>query len=585
MAAIKVDRLPWANVRHFGASPSKTWSQNAAAFEAAEASLPNGGTLIVPKGTYSVSYRCRTQRVTIRGEGWGTVLKTPDGATTPTSQGDTAGQLAANDCPVRLLADHCTVEDLRIDGNAAGNGIATRTSDVQNRTFDGVGIYANYCTVRGCYIHDTIGHKVIVWNDSWHDATAPAANAARTGCVIENNLISGTSWRAGLDIASTQGVGASFDQKMNYGHRITGNVVIGSTTLPDGSAAPSGGITVHTGWDIIVSDNIVYDGYISIHTASRRVTASNNWLKGGSGITVSSAASGAVHSSEVAILGNTIRDSAAASNGIQLDVADDCLVAANTILNAAQFGIIYKDCTRCTIRGNVLKGCVGRGIEQSSSGTTSTYMAIDGNTVLDTTGTYGIYFRDLRDSTICNNRVRNCQIGIGGSNASANRLDVNGNTVWGTSSNGMEVGAQNSNVNGNRIRSAGANGLVIQRATTHARWNHIDDPAARGISVSAGATGCVLVGNRINDAASNLAIEPVADTVCEDNWGYNYAAAMPTGGTFPAGCFVKNTASGAILGTAGSRYTLAGWRRITSLTPAAHVAGTDWVEVRELTGT
>jgi hypothetical protein len=38
-----------------------------------------------------------------------------------------------------------------------------------------------------------------------------------------------------------------------------------------------------------------------------------------------------------------------------------------------------------------------------------------------------------------------------------------------------------------------------------------------------------------------------------------------------------------ILGTAGSRYTIVGWRRLT--TGTGHVLGTDWAEMRVLTGT
>lgn len=63
---------------------------------------------------------------------------------------------------------------------------------------------------------------------------------------------------------------------------------------------------------------------------------------------------------------------------------------------------------------------------------------------------------------------------------------------------------------------------------------------------------------------------------------YAAVAAMPTSGTYYTGDFVQNSAP-AILGTPGSRYVIEGWKRITN--GSTHVAGTDWVEKRFLTGT
>ena len=57
---------------------------------------------------------------------------------------------------------------------------------------------------------------------------------------------------------------------------------------------------------------------------------------------------------------------------------------------------------------------------------------------------------------------------------------------------------------------------------------------------------------------------------------------LPASGYYISGTFVEN-ANPVVLGTAGSRYTLTGWWRLT--TGNAHVLNTDWVEVRSLTGT
>lgn len=60
------------------------------------------------------------------------------------------------------------------------------------------------------------------------------------------------------------------------------------------------------------------------------------------------------------------------------------------------------------------------------------------------------------------------------------------------------------------------------------------------------------------------------------------ANAMPTTGTYVYGHITENTTP-TILGTVGSRYIIMGWARLN--TGSAHVANTDWTEMRALTGT
>lgn len=61
-----------------------------------------------------------------------------------------------------------------------------------------------------------------------------------------------------------------------------------------------------------------------------------------------------------------------------------------------------------------------------------------------------------------------------------------------------------------------------------------------------------------------------------------YASVMPTSGTFSAGDVVWNNAP-SVLGSAGSRYIILGWKRITN--GSGNVLNTDWVQMRSLTGT
>ena len=58
---------------------------------------------------------------------------------------------------------------------------------------------------------------------------------------------------------------------------------------------------------------------------------------------------------------------------------------------------------------------------------------------------------------------------------------------------------------------------------------------------------------------------------------YTATTAAPTAGTYSQGDFIPNKTP-TELGTAGSKYTLAGWRCVASGTPGT------WVQVRDLTG-
>lgn len=61
-----------------------------------------------------------------------------------------------------------------------------------------------------------------------------------------------------------------------------------------------------------------------------------------------------------------------------------------------------------------------------------------------------------------------------------------------------------------------------------------------------------------------------------------FADGVPTAGTYVRGHMVRNNNVG-LLGTAGNRYIVTGWTRLT--TGTNHVVGIDWIEHRVLTGT
>jgi hypothetical protein len=61
----------------------------------------------------------------------------------------------------------------------------------------------------------------------------------------------------------------------------------------------------------------------------------------------------------------------------------------------------------------------------------------------------------------------------------------------------------------------------------------------------------------------------------------NAASSVPTTGSWAKGDFVRNSAP-AEAGSAGSKYVVTGWLRLTS--GSNNVLNTDWVATRSLTG-
>lgn len=76
---------------------------------------------------------------------------------------------------------------------------------------------------------------------------------------------------------------------------------------------------------------------------------------------------------------------------------------------------------------------------------------------------------------------------------------------------------------------------------------------------------------------------PTSATFCQVlNTCLVASSSVPTAGKYLTGMFVANS-NPSVSGTAGSRYTVQGWSRLTN--GSGHVLNTDWAEVRALTGT
>jgi hypothetical protein len=86
---------------------------------------------------------------------------------------------------------------------------------------------------------------------------------------------------------------------------------------------------------------------------------------------------------------------------------------------------------------------------------------------------------------------------------------------------------------------------------------------------------------RLNYESTDSGVTFYGDVMTIDWVDQLILAAMPASGAFVAGDFVRKAVP-AEVGTAGSKYMVVGWTRIT--TGTNHVLGTDWLEERVLTG-
>jgi hypothetical protein len=99
--------------------------------------------------------------------------------------------------------------------------------------------------------------------------------------------------------------------------------------------------------------------------------------------------------------------------------------------------------------------------------------------------------------------------------------------------------------------------------------------------LSSGITNINAVGNVANNGKAIVYYRRTANYTTRGMQKDTYDEAMPTTGTYNAGdiCWKVNPFEN---GTAGSRYILHGWRRLS--TGSAHVLNVDWAEMRMLTG-
>ena len=415
---------------------------------AIDALPPTGGEVYVRPGLYVEAVQMNKPNTILRGT-WDSIVKMPDNAIK-----------WETDSPIRIFADGCVVDGLRIDGNRQNNPHLDDTDlGVQA---DGVSIYASNVTVKNCWVHDCCGHGIIVWNFPfpWEGERAGelASGGARSQVRILNNRVERCPNRANIDIASLWGGGTPPPQdKINHNCTISGNF------------SPDGNIVLHTANDCIITGNRAK--FISAHTHCRNVTVTDNIVGNIRILAVTDAIvannnvgpyqeiygigvdRGSVH---VVISNNIVKDISGSSDtaGIKVINGNDVTITGNFVmnsnynidamnLNAVNVRIENNTVRNGTkgilpgfgtvVRGNDIQGASVRGIERT--GNEYHNVLVESNTISNCR--QGIRFLS-HGNVIRKNIIRDCEL------------------------NGIEVMGKDNAILDNRVHGEGAEFVGIQ---------------------------------------------------------------------------------------------------------------------------
>jgi len=453
------------------------------ALNAALAALPEGSIVYFEPGTYVAALRMVIPNTTLLGT-WAATIKVPNGATSH-----------VNDACVRILADGCTVEKLKLNGNKAGNpGIDD--SDL-GRQSDGVGIYANRATVRGCRIYDTIGHKIIVWNQAF--APTGTAKGARSYFTIEGNHITGFSWRASIDVASTDVTAPVNNNGIIRGNFVDGNMMV-----------------VHTGYDLLFDGNVILstsgqEGGLSVHTNSKRVVCRDNIIGPGSlGLATSN------NCEAIEFSGNKLYNTTGAAILLSYGTG---LVAKDNMIHTTGSGSAGVQCISVdggAVCDNTIISAGGRSVYTTSS---CANIKIDGNMSINPS-TFHFECANTTYATVERNKCVGGPQGLVVTSGTNTGIVCTGNDFKGTSGSAINVTTPDAVITDNVIHNAGSHGIRISGQGSLVKDNEIRDITGNGINILAAVTGVVITDNRISNTSATPITGIQADTIVRRNSGY-----------------------------------------------------------------
>ena len=204
----------------------------AAVINAAISALPNGGKVLIKKGTYSITASINlASNIALVGEGPGTILRIPDNF-----NADLYGVIAGSG------VNHVLVANLRIDGNKANQTAGTQ-----------VGIYftsVTYSEVRRCWVENTRSAAIAFYSDVNHSTIAKNTCRGNDGYCIylyssHNNTVIGNTCQGNSNYGillgnSNNNTVAGNTCQGNGAHGIyltyaNGNAVVGNTCQGNGA--------------------------------------------------------------------------------------------------------------------------------------------------------------------------------------------------------------------------------------------------------------------------------------------------------------------------------------------------------------
>lgn len=353
------------DIRYFGAVGDGSTDDTSAIQAAINAAIVSGTPVFVPTGTWiidslSTSAGVGAQPLTIRGAGFGSILKL--------KAGTTAGNMIfVNPSTVSGL----TVENLMIDGNKA---------NVSGNGRYGIRVHTDNVTVRGVYFRDTIQEGI------YHSAGSGGLNSRM---IVSDCIFHG---------CGRYGIAAEF---------ISGITITGCTAEDCGAGLvdvePSANGDVAT--DITITGNtvkntgtaVVTAGAIQVYGvngvaafATQRGTISGNVIDvcGGSGIQVGNASS-------IAIVGNVVYgakrwgisaiDGGGTLTSIALTITGNIVRDSSGELTNTYSGIFLERALSCIVSNNVLSGTTHKYHVEVTADSTANVIGM--NNYRDTAGT------------------------------------------------------------------------------------------------------------------------------------------------------------------------------------------------------
>lgn len=358
-----IDALKLVNVKNYGAMGNGTTDDTEAIAKAVE-NVPTGGTLYFPTGTYRVDKIDIKSDMTVRGDGWSSVIKLNDNALSDHNNclniRGTSGERIRN----------VTVCNIKLDGNRVNNASTGASADSR---LDGTLIqYADNITFDNVWMYNNGYHGAILTNSS---------NVSFTNCKSSENGFRPIHGHTGLSniriincycdnngLGLDGGSGHLYDAIYVFG--VHGCVIEGNTIKGN-----------RTGCIAVSSENTENNDTFGIsivgNACSCYLDENGDYIPstgdqyGTIGITVS-----LDNTHNVTVTGNTVLN---AYEGIYLRAGSKGAVVSSNSIERCYYGIEVSESSDSLITGNIIRNMGAQAIRMNKCSNIS----VNGNKILE----------------------------------------------------------------------------------------------------------------------------------------------------------------------------------------------------------